>query len=133
MAQVLAIFGGLLILVEAVGFATFLLEGTFAFGVVAGLGIVAAGAALGRRPRYRRELGIAILFLSMLSFLGVSGFLLGALLGMVGGILAITSRGRPYLNPMSSLYGAPSLGAPCPNCGKPVPPWTTKCPYCASP
>jgi len=134
--SLLTVFGGVLILVQAVlygpafyGFGTSL----SVFGIVLGLAILALGASARSSRRRRKELGLAIVFLSLVSFVSVSGFFLGALLGVVGGVLVITSPGRPFLNPSSSRFSTFSMGTPCARCGHPVPSWTSKCPYCGYP
>jgi hypothetical protein len=99
------------------------------------LGVVIFGSALAFRSRisYRKPLGGLVMALSLVSFFAYSGFFLGALLGLAGGVFAIAARGGSYLNPRTSLFGSQSLGPPCPRCGKSVPSWTSKCPYCGYP
>jgi hypothetical protein len=138
-ALVLALLGGLLILGEAVldGFDRVTVIG--AFGIIAGLAIMAMAVTIQTRQRDQRTLGAGILLLSFLSLFGVSGFFFGALLGVISGILAITSYGAPFSGSPVSVYsarasGSPfSIGAACSRCGKPVPTWSGTCPYCGLP
>jgi hypothetical protein len=102
-------------------------------GLLAGAVIMGCAAGLRWRSRYRRELGAVILVVAFVSLFGVSGFYLGTVLGVLGGGLAIAAW-RP------SIYGAPNsaafakaLGPPCGRCGKHVPSWTSRCPYCGYP
>jgi hypothetical protein len=136
---ILAILGGLLILGESLLFNFAFFGGIGLFGIFAGLAIMGLAVAVRVRPRFRRELGAAILLLSLASFFGVSGYILGALLGVVGGIVLIASYGSPFPGSPVSVYSARasgtafSIGASCERCGKPVPGWTGTCPYCGFP
>jgi peptidoglycan/LPS O-acetylase OafA/YrhL len=135
--SLLAIFGGVLILAQGVLYGpTFYGYGSSiaAFGIVLGLGILVLGAvARSGHRRRRKEIGIAILLLSLVSFFAVSGFLLGALFGVVGGVLILTSPGGAFLSPSSSRSSGFSMGTPCGRCGRAIPSWTYRCPYCGYP
>ena len=129
----LAVVGGLLIVLEGLQFVggsgpPYALAGLAVGGSIVGLAILADSAG-----RHRPFFGGAVVLLSVLSLFGLSGYLLGALLGSLGGTLVVLSpgfsseryRARPGLS-------ATDLGPPCPSCGKRVPPWTSTCPYCGS-
>jgi hypothetical protein len=133
LAQILTLLGGLLILLEGLILASAYFSVLFALGAGVGLILLAAGVLLGLRPRNRTVLGLVIVAFSILSFYGDSGYLLGAVLGLLGGIIAVVSRGLPYSRLSGASRQSFSLGAPCPRCGKPVPSWTSTCPYCRYP
>jgi hypothetical protein len=100
------------------------------FGLFAGAAIIACAMGLQRRTRYRQALGGAIVGLSLVSFFAVSGFYLGALLGVLGGSMAIAAGGGPFTSTTPSAPSTFDLGPPCPRCGNHIPSWSTKCPYC---
>jgi len=59
------------------------------FGLVSGI-LVLVSAVLPRvYPSQRETWGILILVFSVLSFFGLGGFVVGAILGIIGGILAL--------------------------------------------
>jgi hypothetical protein len=61
-------------------------------GIVSGLLVVIGAAELNARPADHNEWGIVILAFSLISFLGMGGFYIGAILGIIGGALAMTWR-----------------------------------------
>ena len=72
--------------------------GSFGFGIMYGLfmvsivsgAIVLLGAImLNRKPEQRYTCGLVIIIFSATSILGMGGFLVGSILGIVGGILAL--------------------------------------------
>ena len=62
--------------------------------VTVGLGaaLVVGGYYLQKRPESARKWGSAILIISIVSLIGMSGFFVGPLLGIIGGILALTKK-----------------------------------------
>lgn len=126
------IVGGVLIAVEA----AFLppSSGTALYGLILGVAIIVVGLAAVPRPSLGRILGAVGAVLGLVSFFVISGFFLGAILAVIGGAtLAVFSQpswtrvggGGTSLRPED-------LGALCPNCGHRIPPWSAKCPYCAT-
>ncbi len=63
-----------------------------AMGIVSGILVIVGAIMLYNEPGRAYAWGSVILAFSVLSFFGMGGFLLGALLGIVGGILALTWR-----------------------------------------
>jgi len=63
------------------------------FGLVCGAIVLVSATMLLAKVGARRTWGILILVFSVLSFVGLGGFLVGAILGIVGGVLAL--RWRP--------------------------------------
>jgi len=65
------------------------------FGLVSGIIVLVSAVILLTKPSQVRTWGVLILVFSVLSFLGPGGFVVGAILGIVGGIL--TLRWKPSL------------------------------------
>lgn len=65
------------------------------FGLVSGVIVLASAVLLLAVPNQTRTWGVLILVFSILSFLGLGGFVIGAVLGIVGGILAL--RWKPVV------------------------------------
>lgn len=63
------------------------------FGLICGVIVLFSAVMILAKLGDRRTWGILILIFSILSFVGLGGFIAGAILGMVGGIL--TLRWRP--------------------------------------
>lgn len=61
-----------------------------ALGLVSGVVILVSALLLRSRSKEHTTWGTLILIFSILSFFGIGGFLIGALLGIVGGALAIS-------------------------------------------
>ena len=64
-----------------------------AFGLVCGAIVLVSASMLLARVGQRRTWGILILVFSVLSFVGLGGFVIGAVLGITGGVL--TLRWKP--------------------------------------
>ena len=60
-----------------------------ASGLVTGAIVLVSAIMLLARVGQRRTWGILVLVFSILSFIGLGGFIVGAILGIVGGILAL--------------------------------------------
>ncbi len=61
-------------------------------GLVSGIIIIVGALMLQSRPDQAQTWGILILVFSIISIFGMGGFIIGALLGLAGGILALTWR-----------------------------------------
>jgi len=72
------------------GFASFIIGGLGAFGLISGAIVLGSGVMLQVSPARRRAWGVLILVFSVLSLLGTGGFVVGAVLGIVGGAMALT-------------------------------------------
>jgi hypothetical protein len=59
-------------------------------GLVSGIFVIIGALMLRAQPSEHRSWGLVILVFSITSFLGTGGFILGAILGVIGGSLAIT-------------------------------------------
>jgi len=60
------------------------------FGLVSGVIVLVSAVMLLTNPSQRRTWGVLILIFSIMSFLGLGGFIVGAILGIAGGILTLT-------------------------------------------
>lgn len=67
-----------------------ILQGIGLFGLISGGVVLFSGAMLGKDPSQRTLWGTLILIFSILSFFGTGGFVVGAILGIVGGAMALT-------------------------------------------
>jgi hypothetical protein len=65
------------------------------FGLVSGVIVLISAVMLLANLGQRRTWGILILVFSILSFVGLGGFVAGAILGMVGGILTLRWKAQP--------------------------------------
>src|SRR3990170_1390428 len=91
-AFVLSLIGGILMLIN--GGMSFMML-TF-YGADFGFMWGTIGALmLNYRPAERRSWGIVILIFSVISFLGMGGFFIGAILGVIGGALALCMFFQP--------------------------------------
>ncbi|MCI4351651.1 MAG: DUF6114 domain-containing protein [Thermoplasmata archaeon] len=103
-----------------------------AFGVFLGVILLVLAVALYVRPEYHTGVGIATIILSLVSILGGGGFIVGVILGVIGGILAIyfveSDDDEPF--PMESASRWRSL---CANCAKPLTPGSLTCSFCGTP
>ena len=71
-----------------------------AVGLVSGLVVLISGAMLRSNPGQRTLWGVLVLVFSCLSFLGFGGFVIGAILGIIGAIMALTWR--PSVTPTAA-------------------------------
>jgi len=65
------------------------------FGLVCGAVVLMSATMLLARVGERRTWGVLILVFSVLSFIGLGGFVLGALLGIVGGVMTLRWKPTP--------------------------------------
>lgn len=145
-AYLLSLIGGILILFFSLIYAAILavfasLFAAVGFGLGAGIAIALAILALffgiiilyfalqlKRSPQQSRTYGILILVFSIISFIGGGGFYIGAILALIGGILAIIWT-PPHPAPG---YGQPMMGQPMGQPGQP-PAWGAPPPATAPP
>jgi hypothetical protein len=78
------------------------LTGLALLGLISGVIVLGSGVMLRINPGQSVVFGLLILVFSVLSFFGSGGFVIGAVLGIVGGIMTLRWR-RP-----AALAGAPS-------------------------
>ena len=66
--------------------------GITALAAIAGIAVLVGAAMIYTRPGKASTWGLVVLVFSALGFLGVGGFFIGAILGVIGGILAMAWR-----------------------------------------
>lgn len=59
-------------------------------GLVSGALVIVCAVAMYEQPQHIRKLGALIWIFSGVSFFGSGGFMIGGILGVVGGFLAVT-------------------------------------------
>ena len=66
-----------------------------AFGLACGIIVTVSAILLRLKPAHRQTWGILVLVFSILSFFGFGGFIVGAVLGIVGAILTLRWKPAP--------------------------------------
>ncbi len=72
-----------------IGYASGLFLGLMIVGLVCGIVVIIGALMLNSQPTERRSWGIIILIFALISFVGMGGFFIGAVLGIAGGALAL--------------------------------------------
>lgn len=67
---------------------------SIAIGIVSSIVIIVSALMLANNPERAGYLGVVIITLSIVSLFSMGGFIIGAILGIVGGALALTIKGR---------------------------------------
>jgi Family of unknown function (DUF6114) len=132
------LLGGLLIAAIGAVFSFILggLTGLFFVGLLLGILIIVLSVLMFVAPRLKVAWGALVIVLAIVSipFAALGGFVLGFILCLVGGILAIVHKapapmmGAPMMPPPGAPMGAPP--AVCPACGGPVDPARRVCTRC---
>jgi hypothetical protein len=65
------------------------------FGLASGIIVLMSGVLLRTNPSQHTVWGVMVLVFSVLSFFGFGGFIIGAILGIIGGIMALTWKPSP--------------------------------------
>ncbi len=69
-----------------------MLLGTSIIGTVSGAIVILSAVMMGQRPDESQKWGVIVLVFSLFSLFGMGGFFIGAVLGIIGGILALAKR-----------------------------------------
>ena len=85
--------GGYYGMMHGFGFSGGWFYGLAIVGIVSALVIILGAIMIYNQPSGKATWGALILAFSIVCFLGMGGFFLGAILGVIGGILALTWRG----------------------------------------
>ena len=112
-------------------------------GVIMGIIMVVGGFMLYSKPTSAKMWGVIVLILSIISWVtALGGFFIGFLLGLIGGILALTFKPTmapgamppPMMSSSMPMGSAPmgSMGKNCKNCGASIPAGATRCPSCGA-
>ena len=84
-------------------FVSGVLEGVGSFGLISGLIVLGSGVMLRVYPNQSVLFGLLIVIFSILGFLGTGGFVIGAVLGIAGGIMTLRWRGPAPLAQVASM------------------------------
>lgn len=68
------------------------MSGLSLLGLVSGIFVIIGALMLNTRPMEHTTWGTIILIFSIISLLGMGGFFIGAILGIIGGALALSWR-----------------------------------------
>ena len=82
--------GGYMGMMGSLGFPFSSFLGLALVGLVCGIIVTIGAFMLNSRPAEHRSWGVVILIFSVISFLGMGGFYIGAILGIIGGALALS-------------------------------------------
>jgi hypothetical protein len=88
-----------------------ILTGVGLFGLISGLIVLGSGIMLRVNPGQSVVFGLLILIFSVLSFLGSGGFVIGAILGIIGGIMTLMWK-RPAAPSGSEKTGETKASSP---------------------
>ncbi|MCI4352628.1 MAG: DUF6114 domain-containing protein [Thermoplasmata archaeon] len=110
----------------------YVLFGTLGCGL--GVLIIILGSLLLSRPERRSEIGILITVLSVISVVSFfGGFVIGLVLGVLGGVFAIAWRPRPFAPAWPGAGWQVPAHRVCLHCGRFLSFDMRVCPYCATP
>jgi len=112
-------------------------------GVIMGIIMVVGGFMMYSKPTSAKMWGVIVLILAIISWVtAIGGFFIGFLLGLIGGILALTFKPTmapgamppPMMSSSMPMGSAPmgSMGMTCKNCGASIPAGATRCPSCGA-
>ncbi len=102
-AVILSVIGGILILISGLvlfgvgiagtpvvpGVAVSVILGAGVWGIICGIIVIVAGYMVYTRPMSHSTYGIIVLIFSILSFAESGGYIIGGILGIIGGLWAI--------------------------------------------
>lgn len=146
-AFILSMLGGILILAAGIYLAIVggifsaagnslvggIAEGLGGLGVLLGFLLVGLSFAMFFQPDHHLAYGIAIIVVSLMSAITGAGFILGLILGLVGGILAVLFQPSEDLELPGGLPSRSPWGRRCENCSEWVTGQFSYCPHCGSP
>jgi len=96
------------------------------------------------KPSSAKMWGVIVLILSILSWVtAIGGYVIGFILGLIGGILALVFKPSMPMGAMpppmsgsmpmgSAPMGTMGMGTACKNCGASIPAGATRCPSCGA-
>jgi hypothetical protein len=120
-AVILSILGGILILLSGLvilgvgiagmpvvpGVAESLIVGLGTWGIVCGIIVIVAGYMVYKRPMSHTIYGIVVLIFSILSFSESGGYIIGGILGIIGGLWAIFWKPKMATQPTMTMAEKP--------------------------
>jgi hypothetical protein len=87
--------GGYRNMMNGLDFPYGLMSGLMLVSLVSGVLVIVGAVMINIHPSQISTWGIIVLVFSVVSLAGMGGFLIGAVLGFVGGVLALTWKPRP--------------------------------------
>jgi hypothetical protein len=84
-------------MMDGLGFPYGLMSGLMFVSLVSGVLVIIGAVMIDMHPSQSSTWGITVLVFSIVSFLGMGGFLIGAVLGIVGGALALSWKPKPKI------------------------------------
>ncbi len=82
------------------------LAGVGSFGLISGVIVLGSGFMLRVKPDQSAVWGLLMLIFSVLSFFGTGGFIVGAILGIIGGVMTLRWKRPAASAPSGSVPGA---------------------------
>ena len=79
-------------MMDGLGFPYGIVSGLMLVSLVSGVLVIVGAVMINIHPSQGSTWGIIVLVFSIISFVGMGGFVIGAVLGVVGGVLALTWR-----------------------------------------
>ncbi|MDG7006626.1 MAG: hypothetical protein JRN06_00110 [Nitrososphaerota archaeon] len=76
-------------MMQGFGYGGWWFYGAAGIGLIAGIAVLVGAIMIYARPSKAPTWGLLVLIFSILSFFGMGGFFIGAILGVVGGVLAM--------------------------------------------
>jgi len=89
--------GGYRHMMNGLGFPYGSMSGLMLVSLVLGVLVIIGAVMIDIQPSQSNTWGIIVLVFSIVSFLGMGGFLIGAVLGIVGGALALSWKPKPKI------------------------------------
>lgn len=87
--------GGYRGMMDDVGFPYVMMDGLMLVSLVSGILVIVGAVMIDIHPSQSRTWGIIVLIFSIVSLVGMGGFLIGAVLGVAGGALALSWKAKP--------------------------------------
>jgi hypothetical protein len=89
--------GGYRGMMDDVGFPYAMLDGLMLVSLMSGILVIVGAVMIDIHPSQSGTWGIIVLIFSIVSFVGMGGFLIGAALGIIGGALALSWKPKPKI------------------------------------
>jgi hypothetical protein len=67
-----------------------MMYGLESVGIITGILVIVFAVLMKSKPTDRKKYGVLILVFSLISFVGMGGFFIGAIIGLIGGVLALS-------------------------------------------
>jgi hypothetical protein len=84
-------------MMDDVGFPYAMMDGLMLLSLVSGILVIVGAVMIDIHPSQSRTWGIIVLIFSIISLVGMGGFLIGAVLGVTGGAIALSWKPKPEM------------------------------------